>query len=138
MIQISKILLKVDLEKVKEEGNFQSLAIHFTNLLGSDLARIIAIAIHNSKKEAPQSLIDLIENNVTTSQMVDLFALIMKQMNVSNFTTSIILIRGTNLLIKTNPVEQRSQIASGEQSVDSSSISDFLGIRSSGKSPSLT
>jgi hypothetical protein len=81
------------------------------------MARIIAMAIVNRKEDPPRELIDFFMSNLTTTELHKIVSLVIKQMDVVNFMKSIILLKGTNILQSTmNPVEQRSQIASGEQS----------------------
>lgn len=108
LIKISKIILKIDPELFKNEFSIQELTFHFSDTLGRDISRIVAIAIVNSKDDPTEELIDLIENNLTSNQLLQVFKHILELMDVSSFMSSIILIKGTNLLKKMNPTEQRS------------------------------
>lgn len=119
LVRISKITLEIDPDLVSKGMSMLDMAYVSANAHGRNLARIVAIALTNSRQDPPESLVDLIESNVTSQQLLQIYMEIIKQMDVTPFMTSIVSIRGINLLErKTNPVEQRSQIASGEQSED--------------------
>jgi hypothetical protein len=103
LIRISKLILSVDLhiphngegQTTREmlEANYHSIIKH-----GETLAEIVALAIQNSKEEAKPELVQFILHNFTSSELVNVLILVLKRMNLSNFMTSIISVRGMNVL----------------------------------------
>lgn len=91
-----------------------------------DIATIIAIAIVNREKDPPESLVRCIINNFSTKDILRCLAIVLRQMDITNFTQSIISVRGMNLL-KVSPADQGSHIASGVQPKESLNTLDSLG-----------
>lgn len=119
LVRISKLTLDIDPELINKGKSMLDMAYVSANEHGRSLAKIVAIALTNSREDPSEKLVDLIEGNVSATQLLQIYLEIIKQMDVTAFMTSIVSIRGINLLErKTNPAEQRSQIASGEQSED--------------------
>lgn len=108
MIRISKLILTMDITIPKEgegrttrdvlEANYHSIIQH-----GETLAQIVALAIQNSKEEPKKELIEFIMRNFTSSELVNVLILVLKRMNLSNFMTSIISVRGLNVLGSQTP-----------------------------------
>ena len=114
MVKISQEFLNIGLENFDKEeilnSNFLLIRDH-----AARLARIVAVAVQNSKEDPPKSLINFFINNLTAKELFDLVNIILKQIDTVNFLKSIISAKGINLL-GMNPKTQGSQIASGTQS----------------------
>ena len=98
LIRISKLLLTIDmsvyeLQKNVLESNYHSIVQH-----GEPLARIIAIAISNRKAGPSNRLVSFILENFTAKEMQTLLAAIVKQMDLVSFMSSIISVKGMNIL----------------------------------------
>lgn len=97
LIKISRLLLTIDITFFNKEKLLES------NFIAADkyaetLAECVALAIHNRKSEVPRSLVSFILTNFSTAELCHVLMLVIKQMDVSNFMTSIISIRGVNIL----------------------------------------
>lgn len=98
LIRISKSLLSIDMKvydglKNPLESNY--LAIEQN---AETIAKVVAIAIYNKRIEPPASLVNFILFNFSANEMVSTLAIVLKQMNVTGFMTSIISVRGLNVL----------------------------------------
>jgi hypothetical protein len=111
LIKISKLLLSID-DKINSQdwlnSSYAAMEKH-----GNTIAKIIAIAIHNRKSDPPASLVNLVLHNFTSKELLSTLAIVLKQMGVSTFISSIVSMKGLNILVETSPKEQGSQIASG-------------------------
>ena len=85
---------------------------------GPIFSRIVAIAIHNKKSEPPKKLLDFIDANITPAELADLLGVVLKQMNLQDFLSSIILTKGVNVL-EMSRNQKGSSIAPGTQLVAS-------------------
>lgn len=130
LMRISKILIDIDMTIYDVsnllESNYQ--AIH---RYGESMARIIAIAVHNKESEPPASLVGFILNNFTASELLGVVNVVGKQMELSNFMSSIISMKGFSVLqsgagSEVSPIDQGSQIAPGTLSEELPSISASL------------
>lgn len=72
------------------------------NKHGLTMAKIIAIAVSNSEKEPSDDLIKFFLYNLTAKELKTLVNIVLKQMDVINFITSIVLVKGANILTKTS------------------------------------
>jgi hypothetical protein len=72
---------------------------------GPVLSRAVAVGLYNRRDEPPVWLQRFIDNNMTSAEMADVLAVVIKQMNVSGFIKSIILIRGLNVLEMSQSVQ---------------------------------
>ena len=122
LIRISNLLLSIDIKvfdmKNLLESNYNAITQH-----GESVARVVAIAIHNSRDEPPASLTRFILFNFTSQEMLSTLNIVLQQMNVTSFMSSIISIRGLNVLesgiasvssvSEVSPKDQGSQIAPG-------------------------
>lgn len=116
LIRISKIILDIDPDLFNQERVLEAI-YEAIDEHGPELARVVAIAFTNSRREPAESLVSFIQESITTKQLREVITVIIMQMDVRSFMTSIVSIRGINLLtMKTNPTDQGSQIASGEPS----------------------
>lgn len=113
MIRISKILLDIDVTGYRSsasrmEANYQVYEKH-----GVKLAQIVAIAITNKEQEPESNLVNFIKENVTASELVSVVSVVLKQLDVVNFMSTIISIKGGMSLLNAEET-----IASGQQSED--------------------
>jgi hypothetical protein len=125
LMRISKILVSIDMTIFDMqnllESNYQAIMQH-----GEGMAKIVAIAVHNQKTEPPKSLEKFILYNFTAHEMLGVCGIVGKQMDISNFMSSIISMKGFNVLqserknaeksIEVSPIERGSQIAPGMSS----------------------
>lgn len=114
-IRISKLVLPVDLGIIKDKKSILDIGYYAYKEHGSILVKIAAIALTNTKEEPTEEFEKLIEHNVSASELLIIYAAVIRMMDVNSFISSIISIRGVNLL-EMNPKTQGSSIASGEQS----------------------
>jgi hypothetical protein len=107
MIKISKEFLAVGLEGYDKENvldsNFTLITEH-----AERMARIVAYAVVNSKDDPPKKLVNFFLHNLTAKELMNLVNVIVKQVDVVNFFSSIISVKGLNLLNGTNPKTQGS------------------------------
>lgn len=98
LIRISKLLLAIDLSEFDSnnvlESNYKAIEKH-----GRTLAECIALCIHNQKSEVPNSLIELLLNNLSTAELHGILGIILSKMDLKNFMSSIISIKGMNILV---------------------------------------
>ncbi|RPE05556.1 hypothetical protein EGT74_24545 [Chitinophaga lutea] len=108
VMKISRLMLEI--EPVKDgtspiAANYQLLSQH-----GERLAEVIGQAITNTEAGPSKSLVRFIRENMTGSEILTVTIVVMKQLNVSNFLSTITLMRGVSLL------KPEESIASGGQS----------------------
>lgn len=113
IVRISEILLKIG-DGIYDPANALKSSYQGAKDHARDIARIVAIAIVNRKQEPSEKLVDLIYYNFSTKDLDRCLSVVMEQMDIGNFTKSIVSVRGMNLL-KTSPTDQGSLIASGQQ-----------------------
>lgn len=122
LMQISRLLLTIDTEalqgKITLEGLYKLISSHSDTVI-----RVLAIAIQGTRSDPESSLIRLITDNLTTEESMKLLRYLLTQMDLKNFTNSIISIRGLSALQnagqrkeenEVSPMSQRSQIAPGK------------------------
>lgn len=97
LVRISKLLLGIDTAVLNSgsmiEGNYRLMGDY-----AKIIAKVIAIAIHNRKKEPSDSLIDFIYYNFSSKEGLQVLKIVQQQMGVTDFMTTIILARGLNVL----------------------------------------
>ena len=127
MIRISRLLLKVDLIQLPNESIID-WGYRIVLAEAERMADIIAIAIHNSKSDRPQYLVDLILDNFDSAELKAISNLIMDRLNVSDFIGSIASVRTINLLTEASPerpeIIAEPIVISGEQSEELKGIFD--------------
>ena len=74
-------------------ANYEAIEKH-----GGSLAQIIAVARQNNKYPVNEKRVRFILQNFTTKEMMGVLSLVLKQMDLTNFMSSIILVRGLNVL----------------------------------------
>lgn len=97
LIRISQLLLGIDMSKYDishvHESNYTIIRDH-----GIAIATIIAEAIHNRRSAAPERLVSFIMDNFTNKELLSTLLIVLQQMNIKDFMTSIISVRGMNVL----------------------------------------
>ncbi|MBC9913188.1 hypothetical protein [Chitinophaga varians] len=108
MIRISQLLLEIDPNIFKSEGtaldsNYQLYGAH-----GDNIARVVAAAIENREAVPSEKLVAFIKNNLSASELMAVIKIVLQQLNVMGFMSTIISLRGMSLL------NTEGTIASGE------------------------
>lgn len=104
LIRISKLLLsiKLDMPDTKDPENSAGSLMDVNYKAMSEhsytLAEIVALALQNNKQAASPVLIRFILQNFTSKEMMGVLTLVIKQMDLANFMSSIISVRGLNVL----------------------------------------
>lgn len=97
LVRISKLLLDIDLNvydtKNIFESNYKSIIQH-----SQPLAEIVAIAIKNSKRKPSKASIDFIINNFTSKELLMVISIVLRQMDLTSFMSSIISVKGMNIM----------------------------------------
>lgn len=97
LIRVSEILLDVDTESFNlaemPQSGFKSITKD-----GRNLARCVALCIHNKRSEPPEHLVEFILDNFTTSELFRTVGLVINQMDLMSFITTIVSIKGVNIL----------------------------------------
>lgn len=118
LIRASDLILGIDPKRFNMDNllqsNYEAIRDH-----GQAIARIVAIAIHNGRKEPPAGLIRFILDHFTSHELMTVMSVVLRQMNISDFMTTIISVRGLNVLqTEMSPADQGSQIAPGISSAE--------------------
>jgi hypothetical protein len=97
LVKISKLLLDIDMDVYKAdrllESNYEAISKH-----GETMAKIVAIAITNTKPGPSKRLVSFIVFNFTTKELLYVLSIVMKQMDLTSFMSSIISVKGMNIL----------------------------------------
>lgn len=113
-MRISREILKIAPEPVSQE-EWLKMCFSSFDRYASIIANIVALALTNTKQAPTESFKDLLLENLTSKEVDLIFKAVVKQMDIQNFMTSIISIKGITILKEMSPMDQRGQIASGEQ-----------------------
>jgi hypothetical protein len=103
----------------KIAANMEAISKH-----AKTLCKIIALAIYNREERPPARMVNTIMEQFSPEVIFKVVLIVLQSMNLDSFMSSIIFIRGLNLL-ETNPQTQGSQIAPGTSSEDLLNISDL-------------
>jgi len=116
LIKISKLLIDIDMSifdiKNLLESNYQAIVKH-----GRSYATIVAIAIHGKPGQVPESLVNNIVNNFTTKELEATMNIVFRQMDIKNFMSSIISMKGNLQVVEMSQKMPEELIASGALSV---------------------
>ena len=112
MIRISKLLLEIEIESLKTNTSALDANYKLYDQHGEHLAQVVAIAIQNNKEQPDKKLVRFLQNNLTGKELFSITQVVVKQLDVLSFMSTIISIRGVSLL---NP---GGTIASGGPSAD--------------------
>lgn len=97
LIRISKLLTAIDSKiydpKQLLESNYQAMEKY-----GNSLAVVVAIALHNKKEMPGKSQIEFVETNFTAIEILSVLTVVIKQMDIKSFMTTIISVKGINIL----------------------------------------
>ncbi len=98
LFRISKLLLTVDPGKIFTGGNMLENSHRLVVEHTDTLIDILAIAIKNTQAEPDKGLKKLIRENLTAKEILTLLSMTLRQLDLQNFISSIISIRGLNVL----------------------------------------
>lgn len=132
MIKISRVLLDIDVS-VFRQTNALDAVYKVLDTNGDKIASIVAMAFVNRKRDPDASLIEFIKDNFTSKELLQALMIVLNQMDVTSFMSSIVSMRGLNLLQETSQKVPGEIIASGKPSEQQSNISDSHGMKSSGE-----
>ena len=104
MVKISREVLNINPDHIK--GNMVNSTYEILNSNGPALIKIVAYAILNNDQLPDEELLRII-GFMTSNDLVEAYNAIVKQLNVTGFISSIILIRNMNLM-EMNPKEEGS------------------------------
>lgn len=110
LVRISQILLEVEFNTQAEDIWTESLKAIRQH--ARRMVMVAAYAIHGKRSEPPVRLIKFLEDNLNAMELNQVLVIVISQMNITDFMTSIISIKGMSLLKK------GSTIAPGEPSVE--------------------
>lgn len=120
LIRISNLILPIE-KDLFANGTMIDASMQAIQKHAKTLCRVIAVAIHNRKSAPPEKLVELITNQFTSQAVLSVLLAVLQSMDVKNFMSSIIFMRGLNLM-EMNPQTQGSQIAPGTSSEALSNI----------------
>ncbi len=116
--RVSKILLEINISDLSADGILNIMMNH-----SRSAAEIVAISVTESRAKVSKSLVDLFFNNLSKNDMTLALQIVLQQMSVVNFITTIASIRSLNILEKrtasvrnvseVNPMNSGSSIAPG-------------------------
>ena len=112
MIRISKLLLEIEIESLTTNTGALDANYKLYDQHGEHLTQVVAIAIQNSTDLPDKKLVRFLQNNLTGKELFSITQVVVKQLDVLSFMSTIISIRGVSLL---NP---GGTIASGGPSAD--------------------
>lgn len=124
LLRISELILPIEKDLFNGgsmiDANLQAIQKH-----AKTLCRVIALSIHNRKTEPSERLVNLIMEQFAPASLLQVLIVVLQQMDIKSFMSSIIFIRGLNLL-EMNPQTQGSPIAPGTSSEELSNIFDSM------------
>jgi len=113
LIRISRLILSIDVSvfdlKNLLDSNYKAIEQH-----AGTMAEVVAVAIQNDRHEPSRHLVNFILRNFTAQEMQKVMAIVLQQMNVTSFMTSIISMRGMNVLDV--PAASASNVSASEVS----------------------
>lgn len=123
LLRISELILPIEKE-IFSNGTMIDANLNAIQKHAKTLCKVIALAIHNRKTEPSERLVNLILQQFTPEAIMRIVVVVLQAMDIKNFMSSIIFIRGLNLL-EMNPQTQGSTIAPGTSSEELSNIFDL-------------
>lgn len=100
LVKISKLLLSID-KNVFDKDNLMDSNYAALEKHTDTMAKVIAIAVHNKKSDPPKTLVDLVIDQFTPKELMSTISIVLRQMDISNFMSSIISVRsGLSILEK--------------------------------------
>lgn len=131
LVRVSKALLSMGVSVEDLKHNFEDAAYNAIVSNSETAAHIVAVGLHNSKGEPPKALVNFVLQHFTAKEMLTVLLIIKSKMDVTSFISSIISMRGLNVLQQqtataksaepreVSPMSQRETIAPGALSVAS-------------------
>lgn len=103
LVKISKILLSIDIklpgdQENNKAGKLLDANYHAITEHSESMATIIALAIQNDKRPVSKRLVQFILNNFSSKEVLAVLSLVLHQMDLTSFMSSIISVRGLNVL----------------------------------------
>lgn len=99
LIRISQMLLNVEVDEgFLTSANLMNNTFQILSKHGDTIARIVATALYNRKDEAPIQLIDFIKSNFSSKEIFEVFSIILRQMDITSFISTIITMKGLSVL----------------------------------------
>lgn len=98
LIRISKYLLSINIEPKTAMKSLLESSYHAMGDHGEKLAFIVAVAIQNNRHKPSDALVNMVLENFTSKELLSVCTVVLQQMDLSNFLTTIISIRGMNIL----------------------------------------
>lgn len=97
MVHISRELIDIDIPQ-PGTTNILEKSYSLIEKHGERMAKIIAIAVSNPKNDPPTALVSFFYNNLTSQEMSKLLSIVFMKLNIKDFLSSIISVKGTNVL----------------------------------------
>lgn len=113
MIRCSKLLLDVSDGEIDGNAKFLETAYQAVVDDGERMAQILATGLHNQSSPVPESLVDFVLDNFSSTELKSVFTLVVDKLNLLDFISTIAL--GRNLDIMASPEEKKEIIASSKQ-----------------------
>lgn len=107
LIRISRYLLEIEMT-IPDRNNLLEVNYKAIDEHGEKLAIIIAMAIQNSKADVSKKLVMFIMQNFTTKELFGVLSIVVQQMDLTSFMSSIISIKGMNVLATGKPANAQS------------------------------
>lgn len=113
LLKISKIINETGIVDLNETESIYSAGLRTAEHIES-IAKVVAYAVTNEKKEPPKRLINFFIDNLTAGELGKIMALVVTQMDLSRFLVAIVSMKGINLM-KPEVIETKNK-PSGIQS----------------------
>ena len=96
--EICKVLGEMNISKEDLEKTNFDLGVDFGRKYGEKVIQLLALAIHNRPGPPPAATSRILRDNLTTKQLFSMVQLVVSLIDVTPFTTTIILVSGMSLL----------------------------------------
>lgn len=118
LARISKLLLSIDIspDQLRDQGI--SLVYELMSEHSETVSRIVAVAIDNRKEGPSEKLVQFILHQFTAAEIMSVFSIVVKQMDMKSFMNTIISVRGVNVLEKKSagvPNAESSEVSPMDQ-----------------------
>ena len=115
--EICRVLGEMNISKEELEKTNFDLGIEFGRKYGEKIIELLALAIHNRPGAPTKDIARILRDNLTTKQLFGMIQLVIGLIDVTPFTTTIILVSGMSLL-KTPEIIADEELIPGELSGD--------------------
>jgi hypothetical protein len=96
--EICKVLGDMNISKEDLEKTSFDLGVEFGRKYGEKIIELLALAIHNKPGKPPKSIRRILRDNLNSKQLLSMMQLVVGLIDVTPFTTTIILSSGMSLL----------------------------------------